>query len=634
MKIILLGVLGFIVAETVSLAQFGVPAEIDWQAVRKAQPEGLQLKMTLPKDHFYQGEIIPASLEFSNASQNPYHLWIGTYDRSGRIPDIAFKAYDAANQPVADPLAWYFMMGGMGGGLGNEQDLGTWTISLPVNQWLRFDKPGVYTLFAWSSRVQKGSKQKIKARTHDLILVSDKVQITIDPLPPGQEEQIIAQAEQSIALGGKGAMPAADQLRFLETVAARAELIRLLSQPPMSFAASMGLCAAPDPVSEAPAILTAVSDGKLPLREDISSLYAQLKTHDLIVKFLAPPFGPQVAQQRSQELAKAMAQASDEIAAAALKASGGKGDAYIQVILTKYQQNSGDPAVRAELVQHQLELSNEQANWLLEGWDELGKEDFLPLARKMAGAPTYSLAAFMALVKSKPDEARALMIADASAPKSNIFTNNRGSFQYDRVHLAPSPTPELDSVLRDKLAAGTNLEPTLFYIDEFATPALLPDLIALYQPHEGKWACELQKFVLRYWIRCDPKGGIAALSRALQSRAVTGCYKNVLDEVLTERWNDNALPLVIQSLNDPDQDVVLGAIKVLAIHGDPAGIDKSIAALERLNGPVATTTPSSPATMSRTFGQASMVAKDLLEDKNVQFTPKQQQRLQVIANGH
>ncbi len=631
MKILALSLCCLVAAELTSGAQMGPFTPPDWPTDRKAQPEGLQLKMTLPKDHFYQGEIINAALEFSNASTTPYHLWVGNYDRSGRIPDIAFEAQDAAGQRVPDPLQWYFMMGGMGGGLGNVQDLGTWTITLPVNQWLRFDHPGVYTIYAWSNRVQKGPRVQGSSRTDPVTLVSDKMQITIDPFPPEKEQQIIAQAEANIALGGELAPPAVAQLRYLETPAARAALIPLLADQRTSFDASMGLYAAPDPAAEAANILAAVSEGKLPLRGDIAFLYSRFKTHDLMVKFLTTPPTPQEAQQLGPEMAAAMGKANEELTAAALKASGGKGDAYIQVLLTKFQQNSRDPAVRADLVQHQLELSDKQADDLLEGWDYLGGDDFLPLARKMAGPPTYSLPALMALVKSQPDEARAVMAADAKWPKSNIFTNHRGSFQYDRVHLAAAPLPELDSILRQKLATGIDLESTLFYIDEFGTPALLPDVIARYQPHEGRWACEPLKFVLRYWLRCDPKAGVEALSRALQARAETGCYKTVLEGVLTDRWNDAALPMLSQALNDPDNEVALSAVKVLALHADSTYIDKTIAALERID---AATVKGTGMPGTRVSGQSTMAASQLLESKNWTYTPGQKQRLQALAQGH
>jgi len=485
--------------------------------------------LTLPKDHYYQGEVIKAALAFSNSSTAPYHLWIGTYDRSGRIPDIGFCAVDAAGQPVSDPLAWYFLMGGIGGGLGNSKDLGDWDITLPANQWLRFDKPGVYTIYAWSNRVQKGANEMGRSRTEPVTLVSDKTQITIEPLSPEKEKEIIETSRTAVAAGGDLAAPAVAQLRYLGTPASRTELLALLGDQRVAFDAMMGLCASPDPGQEAPKILAAVSEGKVPLPQAVD-LYSRLKTHDLIASFDPTKMAPQDAQQWGQKLMTAMTQARNEITAAALKASGGKGEGYIEVLMTKFQQNNRDPTIRADLVQHQLELSDKQAEGLLSSWDYVGGEEFLPLARKMAAAPAYNMAALKALAKSKPDEAQALLVADAKLPKSNYFTHRYGSISMHRLQIMPTPIPELDAVLREKLASGVEVDVTLFYIDEYGTADLLPDVAQLYQKHEGKWACEVQKFALQYLMRCDPKGGAEALSRAVQSRASTGCYKNVIEK--------------------------------------------------------------------------------------------------------
>lgn len=79
-------VAGYLICDVLEASSF----DDRWTTVRKAEPKGLTLSLDLPKKTFYQGEVIPATLVFKNTSSNFYHMWIGTYDRSGRIPDIAF----------------------------------------------------------------------------------------------------------------------------------------------------------------------------------------------------------------------------------------------------------------------------------------------------------------------------------------------------------------------------------------------------------------------------------------------------------------------------------------------------------------------------------------------------------------
>ncbi len=88
-------------------AQLGVPRPTDWQNTRKAQPEGLTLKLTLPKDHYYQGEVINAALKFSNTPpQSP--IISGSAPATGQIEftDIALSLRKVpTKKPMPDPLA-------------------------------------------------------------------------------------------------------------------------------------------------------------------------------------------------------------------------------------------------------------------------------------------------------------------------------------------------------------------------------------------------------------------------------------------------------------------------------------------------------------------------------------------------
>src|SRR5450631_2890530 len=73
-----------------------------WQEIRNHQPAALHLKMTLAKDHFYQGEKIDATLDFSNdEATKPYSLAVGAGARGA-----VFHATDEKGNVVPDPLQW------------------------------------------------------------------------------------------------------------------------------------------------------------------------------------------------------------------------------------------------------------------------------------------------------------------------------------------------------------------------------------------------------------------------------------------------------------------------------------------------------------------------------------------------
>jgi hypothetical protein len=209
----------------------------DWSKQRQAQPAVVTLELKLPKTSFTQGELIPATLIFANTSSNSYHLWTGNYNRSGRVQDIGFRGESALGQSVPDPLAWYFKSFlGMGGGLGSYKALGSWSITLAANQWLRFDEPGTYQIYAWSSRPQPGTADYARPSPPGPQVVSQIVSIEITPLEPARERQMLSEALAALDRPSDEGQRARDILRYLQTPDARSALRALLAKEEASDA--------------------------------------------------------------------------------------------------------------------------------------------------------------------------------------------------------------------------------------------------------------------------------------------------------------------------------------------------------------------------------------------------------------
>jgi hypothetical protein len=175
-----------------------------------------------------------------------------------------------------------------GGGPGIEKRAGSWEVSLAANQWLQFPKPGAYRLYAQSSRMTPGDGKKIQERQLSGVeLISDPVEITIDPLSAEEEEAIIEQARKVLANSRALAIPRAsgaddpsldamDRLRFLQTPAACDALLQFVDSP-YGEEAMLGLYARPDYAAIAGRILAAVREGRLGLSDNLASLYFGLK---------------------------------------------------------------------------------------------------------------------------------------------------------------------------------------------------------------------------------------------------------------------------------------------------------------------------------------------------------------------
>jgi hypothetical protein len=589
---------------------------VDWQVVRAHQPVGLSLELHLPKTTFFLGETIPAELVFLNKSQRVHHLWTGNYDRSGRIQDIAFYATDASGVFQPDPLKWYLLRASVGGGLGNEQDLGEWKIALPVNEWVRFTKPGRYSVFAYSSRVKSGDQFERNSQTKPLIeLVSDPVTIRIEPLSPEVERQQLATAQRELA--GKDAVVrerAIQTLRFLGTDGARAMLLPLLNGEP-SFAAMTAFLMAPDPKTEAPRILRAVRDGEL----DVSHadfLYRMLKTANW--DMLAAAELPKAAQEKfAREYREADAAAGAEIRHAAEQAAGGKGPKYNELLLRMLLQDvPRRPEAREKLVTVQLELTPEQQERLLAAWDICKGADFLPLLHKAVAGPQPSSQALEALAALRPDEAQTLIVEDIQRERARF---SEGAL----LSLPAQPIPELDAFLRRQLAADA---PNFRIIERYGDGNLLPEVVRVYQLHEGSWACDLQNAALRFWIRHAPQDGVAALGRALKLRT-TECYKEVLSKVLLPEWTELARPIVVAALDDPDPDVVASAITVLDKHPGQQAVEPLIQAAERLS-------KTANRENLRAYYATQEIASLLLQSKTWSPNSTQRKRLEHLRANH
>jgi len=616
------------------------PSQDAWQAVRDRQPAGLHLTLTLPKTSYYLGGIISAKLVFSNDTKDPYHMWMESYDRSGRIPDISFRAEDGDGAEVGDPLKWYLAnYGFFGGGIGNFTDLGTWSIELPANQWLKIEKPGTYKLYARSTRVQPGDKDVPYDRQRPAVeLVSDPVTITIVPLPADEEKVVIAQARKDLATThqmGRDtvARAAAERLRFLQTPAACDELLQLFDTP-YSNEAMLGLCSTMDPPALAQKILAAVKEMKLGLSDQLLHFYTSLKNGGSM--FIVKPGGGTSEEELRVELENAAKSGITE---------DGSGDVFFSNLLTLFCDDPHEAKIRAIMIKRQLDLPQKQIDDLLnDGRNPFKKEsaavtgkDFLPLLREQVKTENHNPYALAALVTVAPDEARPIIIEDIKrdhpiyVPTDHVFRPDMDLFAHES--LPEREIPALDLILREKLPHlsyhADNLETTIILIERYGTKALLPDVLRIYHM-QTYWECVLQASVLRYWIRCDPAAGVEALGEALKRNGKhdTGCYRSVLTDVLQKAWVDQALPLVLSATGNEDVYVVSSAAGLLEAYAGPEAIDNVIAAIERIS---ATPPPEKAGYRPGFLYTPRWLTELLINSKRWTLTRRQLERLEKVA---
>ena len=643
-------VLGRAAGQSAALELSELETPPDYDKFLAKQPPGLRLKLTLPKDHFYQGEVIHATLTYTNTGKDAREVEL---NEEGHLDTVRFFGRDAHGTAVADPIAWCSSPSGGGAmDLKSLHDGSSASVTLPMNEWLRFDHPGTYTVFAISAAVQSDQERFPRQPGLDAPLISDKVTITITPLDPEEEKRVIARATQAIAAEyrwehlsdvdrGRDERESQEEmlaheadiaaLRYLQTPAARAGLRAGLDKNPQ-YQMHTELLGAPDRPAEAALILADVRAGRLRIDENLTRLYAKLKTYPQSQAYyagmrhvLTPEDNERLKLlERAWETADATAQA--EILAAAKEAAAKTGVSDLHLIWTAFLTGPGNAAYREAAAAHQLEFSQSQQLEILrlnQPWFDVPPSpgeredyyaDFLPVVRRHVGSPEYNLDAFKILTKARPDEARALLIEDLRNVDPHYLREDKGSSAvWDLLKLPAGPIPELEEPLRALL--GRQPGAAIQLIERYGTPALLPDLLRVYR-QVSYWEANEQPAALRFWLRTDPAAGLAGLKQALEDRGSNQNYQDVLHSVLTDVWLPGAMPLVLQALQDPSHEMVRSAMMVLLDHGDETSVRPILEAVDRL-----------PPT------ERSSMGGSLLWAKRWTWTPEQKQRLEDIAEG-
>jgi hypothetical protein len=597
---------GFLIAGwTIILLPRFLCAQVDepisaepWEHIRAHQPPALHLNITLTKDRFFQGEQIDAIVKFSNDDANrPCAVAVGT-----GTPGAVFRAVDANGKAQVEPLGWFYSWYGITitGPVGIHP-FGNYALKLPLNETVRFDSPGSYSVYALAT-VTEGADFNEKAHVE---LVSDKVKITVVGITPEEEKATIEAAlgkfSKTTSQGGESPQKGIAALSYLQTRAARDQLIALLGRHDLSGWVHSGLLGAPDPTEEAARILTQVQAGKLVLDENGAELYGELKTSEMI-RGSSPSTMPEKDAQRCfEELGKARTAAQSEVLAAAIEASGKKGPSAVEALWSAFEEqaihkNPGEPdrdggKARREVAAHQLELSSDHVKRLLETWAYWGSGDFLPLVRREAAPPANNLTALIALAGLKPQKARAMIIADLSQPEPRLLEGHYAASTL-LPSIQPMPLPQFDELFRHRFVF-TNADHIMVpVISCFGSAALLPDMVKEYNGmlHSNSnqtllWDDGVRACFFHYWFRCDPKAACLGLEQEVQSRPQDGA--GFLSIMLQKGWTDDALPVIRWAIQSSDLNLVGAGISLLTKHGDDSNIDLVITSLERMNGKVA-----------------------------------------------
>ncbi|MGH8056545.1 MAG: hypothetical protein ACREOH_04825, partial [Candidatus Entotheonellia bacterium] len=193
----------------------------------------LTIRFADGRSQFRQGEVIALELQFTSSISDTYTVSTRSYDRSGRLDtDQVFVMPESR-----DPLHDYFkgLLGGfVGGGLSGFRTLAEepYVYRLEINEWVAFDRPGRYTIEITSSRVSR--YDQLTGQAVPVMLRSNPLEFDIEEVDAAWQARILADAIATLDSAASDDVQrgrARSVLRFLDSPAALAELVRRLGDP-------------------------------------------------------------------------------------------------------------------------------------------------------------------------------------------------------------------------------------------------------------------------------------------------------------------------------------------------------------------------------------------------------------------
>ena len=593
-------------------------------------PNGLSLTLKLDRNAFYVGERVRVTLEFQNTSAISYHIETRGYDRSGRLDDPRF-CIEGPEHGFTDPLTVYFAtFDGIGGGLSGYENLqpqGRFSMSFDLNEWVRFDLPGLYRVYCRTWRADPNDRVlspvplcsqivTFEILRSDRGWTTSKVQSAVDK---------IRSSDNQVRREG------ARDLRFLAVPRAMAPLTTLLDDDRLCGEAFFGLVGSRDSSRARDALLQRLRRPATIITHNHLNALAVVSAWPEDPVLSVDSNDIDALRKQYERLRSAQEAALKPILAELAEAvPHKKGRAQAMASLVLLERGVDSPPLRQTLAQVFRELpQEEQCNVLEDRWEQVRCPAFQTTFERILSEPevyehyyfggirTFAVYRYM---EFQPQKARDLILSDIRRPRP-LFGGRAFMSLQDKA------LPELDEVFLANLKErDRDYDKLPLLIERYATQRILPDVIALYQKDAERWSGEiLSGCVLRYWIKHDPEVGLAAVRRAVLCRRSVQSYKGILSDVLSPYYSPEAEDLALSFLDDTDGDVVRDVFRLFEKHGSPAIADPLLMLLGNLGDESFLWTTDSSNSSLR-YGAISC----LMKKRNWQLTEDQKKKLYVL----
>lgn len=533
-----------------------------WQTVHAKQPDAVHFEISTAKTEFYTGELIPLQLSFSSSDPKTYEADTRLQDRVGRMNGIEEFLVDPATF-VEDPLRGLpGETGGLGGLSGGPMVLSEkpFVFERPLNEWVRFQRPGTYRLAILSHRVSP-----VNAGQNRLELISNILIIRVLPAPSSWVKEQLSAAVKTLDEPAdltneshQRHLRAAQTLRFLESPDAARELAQHMGagEDVDFWSLHAGVLGSPYRRQLLPLLEARLTAPDQPVWDRYLDTVARLS--ELV----------EGASKRKQYVDRLIASLPAKQPEARVIS--------MNTLATAAKRSASDtpwlPSVVASIVADFRSLPTKmQANLLVSRWDVIGSPALLPLLREIAANPVEKPGtrniAVQRILELAPEEGRRIIISQISQPSAYLDSPT--------LEMLPDRTlPELDDTLARRLEAGDHDDRLIL---RYASGDIVERVERAYlkrnQDYDRQKLPHCGSPLVFYFLRYDPAFGERELRQDISATGAPPVCQDIGFQFLSLDRNgySRALEkLAIELLTSSQVPVKRGAAQLLGKYGSPA----------------------------------------------------------------
>ena len=569
-----------------------------------ANPTDVQFRLALAggRAQFHHGEAIKVRYELTSDTPQKYRsgdLWYDLSDRSRFESFVSDRPGDSA-----DPLADHWTIWETLYNAHVTRRLGSWKYlsqdplveSWDLNEYLRFDKPGKYRIYAVTRHVVADWSPGRDPYAGGAPLASGVLEVEILPDDAEWEATQLEHAVETMTLAQRNERErttAVKTIRYLQTPAALDAMVTHYT----------------DASRDTDAQLLSGMIGYHDHAAAVKRMERQLGAEDFgVTRFYLFSLGVMKLRQAHPEIS------GDELKRAEKPEQKRWRRELFDVLMPYYEQlipaaEKKNPRARALTVDtlfhtsalevydfEKLPLPPEKIEALrlrelailpdlppYEQFDRIANfgwaknlpgEQVLPVLRKIYANPAGEAAGNIRQTRNyvlkdvnaiSPEEGQRLLATAITEPHEAM--NAR-----EASNLPMTPSAELDNLLISKLEGRVTeeMKSASPLIGKFATPGILERVRAVYEVEKEAWPCDIEAGLLAYFLRVDPEYGMKVYPAAAQyaaGRSTLSCQRPTLLGAISvlyySQFVENA---AVAQLQDANPRAVQDAAEMLRWH--------------------------------------------------------------------